>query len=71
MIPSAKLNPFATPHPICMPAARAALELQGTQAAGAPAGPPRFDVPFSELHGTFADLVQQLQQCVDWRRSGE
>lgn len=29
---------------------------------------PRF---LSELHGSFADLVQQLQECVHRRRKGE
>lgn len=56
-------------------AARAALELQRALAAtGQPAGrgPVIESPPFvSELHGSFADLVQQLQECVDFRRAGE
>ena len=34
---------------------------------------PRLEVPSfaRELHGSFADLVQQLQECVRWVREGE
>ena len=52
-------------------AARAALELQRALAATG-GGPVIESPPFvSELHGSFADLVQQLQECVNLRRAGE
>ena len=42
-------------------------------AAAGLAGVPGIDVPpfLSELHGSFGDLVQQLQECVQRRRQGE
>ena len=50
-----------------------ALEQQQALAAAGVAGGLLTEVPpfLSELHGSFADLVQQLQKCVNWRRQGE
>ena len=52
-------------------AARAALELQRALAATGQLGVLGLAVPpsLSELHGSFADLVQQLQECVNSRRA--
>ncbi|PRW05940.1 beta-1,6-N-acetylglucosaminyltransferase enzyme [Chlorella sorokiniana] len=49
---------------------RAALEQQRALAAAGLNGVPVMVLPpfLSELHGSFADLAQQLQECVHWRR---
>ena len=51
-------------------AARAALEQQRALAAAGQPAASLIEVPpfLSELHGSFADLVQQLQECVHKRR---
>ena len=70
-VPLAKPRKHAAPTPLL--AARTMLELQqALDACGAAAAEaPRFDTPAFELHGSFDNLVQQLQECVDWRRKGE
>ncbi|PRW39366.1 ankyrin repeat-containing protein [Chlorella sorokiniana] len=49
--------------------ARAALELQRALVAIGAAGAARLDVPPMQLHGSFADLAQQLQECVHSARA--
>lgn len=59
--------------PQLLSAARADLQLQHAIAASGLPHVPRMEVPSfaEELHGSFADLAAQLQECVDERDFGK